>query len=170
MMMNGNKIKSCKPFSNFYANYVSILILFQGFVICCTSLDIKVITKSKISKYNLWRLNDTQNCILWFNFLLLQKRCDYFIYKVCLGYRPIPQKGNDHNISLYSMMKSSFIYMERLVNHLFMHVSALLTLSLFVTNYCGICVKQLHQLSIIGSIKCFEDEHMWTFQFTQLQP
>ena len=107
-----------------------------------------------------WLLINTKLFILGFILLLLQKGCDYFISKVCLWYRPIPQKGNDHNISLYSMMKSSFIYMERLVNHLFMHVSTLLTLSLFVTNYCGICVKQLYQLSIIASIKCFEDKHM----------
>ena len=51
MMMNGNKIKSCKLFSDFYANSVSILILFQGFVIGWSSLDIKFIMKSEISKH-----------------------------------------------------------------------------------------------------------------------
>ena len=51
MMMNGNKIKSCKLFSNFYANLVPILISFQGFVIGCSSLVIKFIMKPKISKY-----------------------------------------------------------------------------------------------------------------------
>ena len=51
MMMNGNKIKSCKLFSNFYANSVCILISFQGFVIGCSSLDIKFIMKSEISKH-----------------------------------------------------------------------------------------------------------------------
>ena len=50
MMMNGNKIKSCKLFSNFYANSVSILISFQGFVMGCSSLDIKFIMKGEISK------------------------------------------------------------------------------------------------------------------------
>ena len=50
MMMNGNKIKSCKLFSDFYANSVLILISFQGFVMGCSSLDIKFIMKSEISK------------------------------------------------------------------------------------------------------------------------